>query len=151
MSERLGKAERKDRLTSLLRDRHARAKDQKDFTAASLASEAGVSPVWFYKLVGDRFIELRATLPGPIISGETLVAKLRKEVRRLRSRVRELKAKYEASIKEKLAGAISHIELLETENRMLRERVAYLEKCLIIDKVDISSGSEGGDEDSSTE
>ena len=125
---RLSKADRKEQLSGLLRARHARAKSQKDFTAASLASEGGVSAVWFYELVGDQFIILRATLPGPITSDETLVAKLRKEIELLRIQLREFKARHEASIKEKLAGAISHIELLEKENRMLRERVAYLEK-----------------------
>ena len=69
-------------------------------------------------------------LPGPITSSDALVTKLRKEVARLRAQLRDLRAKYESSIKEKLAAAIRHIESLDEENRSLRERVAYLEKRL---------------------
>jgi regulator of replication initiation timing len=98
--------------------------------------------VWFYKLVGDQFIKLRAGLPGPITSGGTLVTKLRKEVADLRAQLRDLRAKYEASIKEKLAAAIRHIEFLDEENRMLREEVAHLRKRLNESKVVITPASQ---------
>lgn len=142
MSARPGKEDTKDHLSSILQRRFAHAQHQKDFTAASLATEGGVSVVWFYELVGDEFIKLRARLPGPIVSRNTLVTKLRKRVAGLRTQLRELKAKYEASIKEKLAAAIRHIESLDAENRMLRERVAYLEKRLGEGKVVIFPNSQ---------
>jgi len=141
VSARSGKEDTKDHLSSILQRRFAQARCQKDFTAASLASEGGVSAVWFYKLVSDQFIKLRASLPGSITSSDTLVTKLRKEVAGLRTQLRELKAKYEASIKEKLAAAIRHIERLDEENRMLREEVAYLKKRLGEGKIVIFSDS----------
>ena len=144
MSARPGKEDTKDQLSSILQRRFAHAQHQKDFTAASLASEGGVSAVWFYELVGDEFIKLRAQLPGPIVSRDTLVTKLRKKVTGLRTELRELKAKYEASIKEKLAAAIRHIERLDEENRVLREEVAYLKKRLGEGKIVIFPDSQLG-------
>lgn len=142
MSAQSGKEDTKDHLSSILQRRFAQAQSQKDYTAASLASEGGVSAVWFYHLVGDQFIKLRARLPGPITSSDTLVTKLRKEVARLRAQLRDLKARYESSIKEKLAAAIRHIELLDEENRMLREEVAHLRKRLNESKVVITPDSQ---------
>jgi hypothetical protein len=139
MRERLGKSERRNHLSRVLLIRHAEAQSQEEFTAASLACEAGVSRVWFYTLVGEEFKNLRASLPGRVTSGETLVAKLRKDIVGLRTQLKDLKAKYEASIKEKLAEAIRHIELLDKENRMLRETVAALEKRLGDNKLVIFS------------
>lgn len=135
MRVRMGKEERRDQLLHLLSTRYARARSQADFTAASLACEVNISVVWFYKLVGKQFRKLRGQLPGPVPSDETLIASLRKEIAELRARMRKLKDKYELSIKEKLAGAIRHIELLDKENRMLRETVAVLEKRLAENKL----------------
>jgi regulator of replication initiation timing len=97
-----------------------------------------VSAVWFYHLVGNQFIKLRARLPGPIASSDTLVTRLRKEVAALRTQLRDLKARYESSVKEKLAAAVRHIELLDEENRMLREEVVHLRKRLNESKVVIT-------------
>jgi hypothetical protein len=127
---RLTRADRVDQLLLILQDRYSEAQSQGDFTARSLSREAGVSVVWFYALVGRQFKVLRSNLKGPILSDESLVNKLRREVERLRNKSKELKAKYEASLKEKLFEAIRHIELLDGENRLLRERVARLEKRL---------------------
>lgn len=140
MSTRKGREERREQLLRVMADKHAEARSQADFTAASLASEAGVSTVWFYTLVGKQFRRLRSKLPGPIRPDETLVARLRKEVAGLRGRLKELKAKYEKTIKERLAEAIRHIELLDDENRLLREKVAFLEKRLADEKVVIYTG-----------
>jgi hypothetical protein len=90
VSARTGKTDTKDHLSRILQRRFAQAQSQKDFTAGSLASEGGVSVVWFYNLVGDQFIKLRAKLPGPIASSDSLVTKLRKEVTRLRTQLRDL-------------------------------------------------------------
>ena len=130
MNERMSKEDRKDQLSHIMLSRHAKAQSQADFTAASLAAESGISTVWFYALGGKQFRRLRAKLPGPIPTDETLIAKLRKEVAQLHAQFKELKEKYEISIKEKLAQAIRHIEQLDKENRMLRETVTALQKSL---------------------
>lgn len=130
MKERMSKEERVRKLSLIMSARHAEARDQAVFTAASLASQAGISVVWFYLLVGKEFKTLRAQLPGSIPSEEVLIVRLKREVAELNDKLRTLKARYEASIKEKLAEAIRHIELLDKENRMLRETVAALEKRL---------------------
>lgn len=143
MSEALIKGGRRDQLLSVVLSRYATAQSQADFTAVSLAYEGGVSRAWFFELVGEQFIKLRETLPGPISSKEPLVIKLREEVAMLRIKLRELKHRYEVSIKEKFAEAIRHIELLDEENRMLRQRVADLEKRLSDHKVVILSDIQG--------
>lgn len=135
MRGRMDKEDRRDQLSHIMLARYAEARSQADFTAASLACEAGISAVWFYILVGKQFTKLRAQLPGPISSDETLIAKLRKEIAELHAQLKKLKYKYEASIKEKLAEAIRHIELLDKENRMLRETVTALEKRLSNNKL----------------
>ena len=130
MRRRMSKEDRRNQLMHIMRTRHAEAQSQADFIAETLAGEGGVSAVWFYSLVGKQFRKLRAELLGSIPSDETLIAKLRKEIAELHAQLRKLKDKYEVSIKEKLAKAIRHIELLDKENRMLREQVADLEKRL---------------------
>lgn len=144
MRERLPKEERRDQLLNLLILRYADAQSQSEFTAASLACEAGVSTVWFYYLVGGQFKKLRSRLPGRIPPSETLVARLKMEVAELSAKLKSLKAQYETSMKEKLGEAIRHIELLDNENRMLRERLAVLEKRFSSDKIVIYTGSQDG-------
>ena len=140
----MDREERRDQLFRLLRRRYAEARSQGDFTAASLAREAGVSAVWFYALVGDQFRRLRVQLPGSITSAESLVARLRRKIAELQGKVKELNAKYELRIQENIAGAIRHIELLDDEIRVLRERVAALEKRLADGRLVITvDGSDG--------
>jgi hypothetical protein len=134
----MDREERRDQLFRLLRRRYGEAHSQADFTAASLACEAGVSAVWLYALVGEQFRRLRAQLPGPITSAESPVSRLRREIAELQGKLKELNAKYEFRIQENIAGAIRHIELLDGENRMLRERVAALEKQLADGKLVIT-------------
>lgn len=138
MREALVKEVRRDQLLRVVQARYAKAQSQADFTAVSLAYEGGVSRTWFYELVGKQFKKLRDTLPGPISPKGSVVVRLRKEVSRLRTKLKELKLQYEMSIREKLAEAIQHIELLDKENRMLRERVANLEERLSDSKIVIS-------------
>jgi hypothetical protein len=139
MTERMGREDRKDYLSHIMLTKYAEARSQADFTAASIACVAGVSAVWFYKLVGKQFKKLRAQLPGPIVVDETLISKLRKEIAELHTQIIKLKEKYELNIKERLAEAIKHIELLDKENRMLRETVRVLEKRLSDEKLVIFS------------
>lgn len=134
--------DRRDQLLRILMVRYEEAQSQADFTAVSLARESGISRVWFYALVGKQFRNLRATLPGSIKSDETLVVKLRKEIAELRAQLKELRAKYESGIKEKFAEAIRHIELLDQENRMLRETLTVLEKRLNDDKLVIFNSAQ---------
>lgn len=152
MTERMCKEDRRDHLSRIMLARYAEARSQADFTAASLAFEAGVSAVWFYTLVGKQFRKLRAQLTGPILPDETLIAKLRKEIAELHLQLKKLKEKYEVRIKERLAEAIRHIEQLDKENRMLRETVKVLEnrlsehKLVIFAPVDDSTGVPSNDQ-----
>lgn len=143
MSKRMDKSDRKDQMLRLITSRYATAESRDDFKAASLAGEACVSVVWFYRLVGKEFRKLRGSLPGGRGTSETLISKLRKEVKELRAKVRELREEYKASIKGKVSEAIRMIELLDKENRFLRERVADLEKRLNEEKLIVSIGDEG--------
>jgi 3-methyladenine DNA glycosylase AlkC len=142
MKGRMGREERRDQLLRILTMRYAEARSHAEFTASSLAHEAGVSAVWFYALVGEQFRRLRSKLPCPAPPAETLLTKLNKEVMELRDLLKELKAKYEMIIKEKLAEAIRHIELLDNENRMLREKLAVFEKRLSDEKLIICDGAQ---------
>lgn len=142
MSERMIRSDRKDHLLRLITSRHAAAESRDDFKAVSLAGESCVSVVWFYRLVGKEFRKLRASLPLGKGRGEMTVAKLRKEIKDLREQVREWREKYKAGIKGKVTEAIRMIELLDKENRFLRERVVQLEKRLNAEKLIISAGDE---------
>jgi hypothetical protein len=86
--------------------------------------------VWFYELVGEEYRKMRASLPGAPAVNDDSVISLRREIVCLRAQLRGLKAKYEEKLKAKLAKAIRQIELLDSENRMLREKVALLESRL---------------------
>ena len=97
----MSREDRRDQLLRIMTMRYAEARSQAEFTASSLACEAGVSAVWFYALVGEQFRRLRSTLPGPTPPAETLLATLKTEVLELRGLLKELKAKYERTIKEK--------------------------------------------------
>jgi hypothetical protein len=131
----MDREDRKDYVSHIMLTKYEEARSQADFTAASIAFEAGVSTVWFYALVGKQFKKLRAQLPGPIVADETLISKLRKEIAELQEQIKKLKQKYELNIKDRLAEAIRHIELLDKENRMLRETVRVLEKRLNDEKL----------------
>ena len=114
----------------MLNLRWERAGCAAEFKAQPLARESGVSVVWFYELVGEEYRKMRASLPDtPTVNDESAIS-LRREVKRLRDELRGLKAKYEEEVRAKLAKAIRHIELLDGENRMLREKVARLESRL---------------------
>lgn len=130
MSERMSKDDRRDQLSHILQSRYAEALTKADFTAESVSREAGVSVVWMYRLVGNQFKRLRSTLPGDTSGDETPIEKLKHEVERLRGELREAKVKYKASLNGKVAEAIRHIELLDAENRMLREAIATMQERL---------------------
>jgi hypothetical protein len=127
---RLRRAERRDHLLHMLNLRWESAGCAAEFRAHLLARELGVSVVWFYALVGEEYKKMRASLPGALAVNDDSVTSLRREVERLRVELRGLKSKYEEKLRAKLAKAITHIELLDSENRILREKVADLERSL---------------------
>jgi len=137
MGLRMTKEDRRDQLLAIIQAKFRIAHTRDDFKADAIAEEAGVSVVWLYELVGEEYIRLRDKLPGGP-SREGLVAGLRREIRELRRKLRELKEGYKTSLRQKLDEAIRHIELLDGENRMLRERVADLEKRLNEGKIVIT-------------
>ncbi len=124
------RSERRDQLLRMLKLRWERAGCAAEFRAQPLSRELGISVVWFYALVGEEYRRLRASLPGAPAVNDDSVISLRREVKRLRDELRKLKAKYEEKLRATLAKAIRHIELLDSENRMLREKVALLESRL---------------------
>lgn len=130
MGGRLRRSERRDQMLRLLNLRWEKAGCAAEFRAQLLAGELGISVVWFYVLVGEEYRRLRASLPGAPAINDDSITGLRREVERLRDELRKLKAKYEEKLRAKLAKAIRHIELLDSENRMLREKVALLESRL---------------------
>jgi DNA-binding transcriptional MerR regulator len=94
----------------------ADARTQTDFTAQKVARAGNVSVILLYRSVGKEFKELRAQLDGPRPDDTSLLNKLKKQVKELRRRVRELEDKLRA----KVAEVVRVMELLDEENRMLR-------------------------------
>lgn len=107
-----------------------KAKTQSDFTAANVAGKAGVSVVRFYRLVGSEFKELRSQLEGPRRPAETVIGRLKGQIKELRKEIRELKAKLKAAAPAGIAESVRTIERLDEENRMLRSEVKMLRRRL---------------------
>ena len=138
---RMRKADRRAQLLKIMHEHHERARTQSDFCADEIAAEAGVSRVRFYVLVGEEFCKLRGRLPGKRRSSRSIIATLRREMKKLRVQIKELHQRYETALREKLAEAVRHIELLDEENRLLRDRVAALEQRLNEGTINISPDS----------
>ena len=130
MGQRLKAGERRESVLQVMREMHAGAKSQEDFTAAKVAGRAGISVVWLYRLAGEEFRELRAQLEGSRRPKESVIKKLKRQISSLRREVRELKAKLKAAAREQIIEAIRTIELLDAENRMLRAEVKTLREQL---------------------
>lgn len=126
----MSKAERREQLLDVLYAAHEGCTSQAEFSADTLAARAGVSKIHFYNLVGKEFSELRAILPGSRRPSRNVISHLYRVIKELRNELQALRARYETAIKEKIAEAIKHIELLDQENRMLREKVIILERRL---------------------
>jgi hypothetical protein len=127
---RMDRADRTDQILRIMQSKYAEANTQSDFTAKLIAAAASISLPWFYILVGKEYRQLRSNLPGHISPDKTVFDKLRKQIKALENEIKELKGRYKASLRDKFAEAIRHIELLDVENRALRERVTQLEKRL---------------------
>jgi regulator of replication initiation timing len=130
MKKRMTTEKRRAQLLEIMGIRFEKARTQSDFTALSLAREADVSVVLFYRLVGGKFKELRSRLDGPLRPPETVISKLKGQVKDLRRQVREYKARLKAAALAEIAEAIRLIERLDEENRMLRSEVKMLRQRL---------------------
>lgn len=130
MKERMPSDKRREQLLQVMGAMFEKARTQADFTAQKIADEAGVSAVLFYRLVGERFKELRSQLEGPRRPVGTAIGKLKGQVKELRQQVRELKARLKAAALAEIAEAIRLIEGLDEENRMLRSEVRMLRRRL---------------------
>lgn len=130
MKERMSSDKRREQLLQVMGAMFEKAHTQADFTAKKVVDEAGVSAVLLYRLVGEKFKELRSQLDGPRRPKGTVIAKLKAQVKELRRQVRELKARLKAATLGEIAEAIRMIEGLDEENRMLRSEVKMLRRRL---------------------
>jgi regulator of replication initiation timing len=121
---------RREQLLQIMGAMFEKARTQADFTAQKIAGEASVSAVLFYRLVGERFKELRSQLEGPRRPEGTVIARLKGQVKELRRQVRELKLRLKGAALAEIAEAIMVIEGLDEENRMLRSEVKMLRRRL---------------------
>jgi regulator of replication initiation timing len=121
---------RREHLMQVMGVLFEKARTQAEFTAQKIAGEAGVSVVLFYRLVGERFKELRSQLDGPQRPAGTVVSKLKGQIKELRRQVRELKARLKVVALGEIAEAIRLIERLDEENRMLRSEIKLLRQRL---------------------
>jgi hypothetical protein len=122
--------ERRAQLLEIMCDLHRKAQSQVDFTAPKIANSAGISTVWFYKLVRPEFQALRAQLSGPRLLRDEELSRLRCEVADLRQKLQEAQHKLRTTAVEDLDEAILLIERYEKENIQLRQQVALLQKRL---------------------
>lgn len=130
MRKRMTSDKRQEQLLKIMKELFGKARTQSDFTAAKIAGEAGVSVVLFYRLVGYEFKELRSQLEGPLRPAETVISKLKGQIKGLRKQVKEFRAKLKEAALAEIAEAIRFIERLDEENRMLRSEVKMLRRRL---------------------
>lgn len=135
MKKRMTSDKRREQLLKIMRGLFEKAHTQSDFTARKIAGEVSVSVVLFYRLVGDEFKELRSQLEGPRRPAQTVIGKLKGQIRELRKQVRELKARLKTAALAEIAEAIRFIERLDEENRMLRSEVKMLRRRLAENEV----------------
>lgn len=122
--------ERRAQLLEIMCDLHRKAQSQMDFTAPKIANSAGISTVWFYKLVHPEFQALRAQLPGPRLSRDEELSRSRCEVAELRQKLQDTQHKLRTTAVEDLDEAILLLERYEKENNQLRQQNALLKKRL---------------------
>ena len=144
MTQRLTSEKRREQLLLVMAAMFEKSRTQSDFTAQKIAREAGVSVVLLYRLVGEKFKELRSQLGGPRRPPATVISKLKTQVKELRRQVRELKAKLKAAALAEITEAIRLIECLDEENRMLRSEVKMLRQRLAESEVIIVQSPSAG-------
>ncbi len=131
MKQRLPAEERKRQLLDIMQCVFVQANMQRDFSATQIAQRAGVSGVFFYRLVGAEYQALKCQLPGPRQAPDTEVQTLRKEVARLREALQEAQAQLRQQSAEDYHEAIRLLEQLERENLALRGEVQLLQQRLM--------------------
>src|SRR6266487_4774207 len=129
-STNMSKAKRRAQLLEIMKDLHQQAQRQADFTAEKVAQAAGISTVWFYKLVRPEFQALRAQLSGPRLLRDEELAQLRHENAELKKRAQNLESKLRTTPVDELDEAIRELERYEKENLQLRQQIALLQKRL---------------------
>src|SRR6266487_4926732 len=122
--------ERRTKLLEIMHGLHQKAQSQADFRAPQIAESARISTVWFYKLVRPEFQALRAQLPGPRLTHDEELSRLRREVADLHQKLQEAQHKLRTTAVEELDEAILLLERYEKENNHLRQQVALLKKRL---------------------
>ncbi len=122
--------ERRTQLLEIMHALHQKAQSQADFRAPQIAESAGISTVWFYKLVLPEFQALRAQLPGPRLTRDEELSQLRREVADLRQKLQEAEHKLRSTAVAELDEAVLLLERYEKENNHLRQLVALLQKRL---------------------
>ncbi len=85
--------ERRTKLLEIMHGLHQKAQSQADFRAPRIAESARISTVWFYKLVRPEFQALRAQLPGPRLTHDEELSRLRREVADLHQKLQEAQHK----------------------------------------------------------
>jgi hypothetical protein len=123
-------SDRKHEVLRVMHEIYAKAHTQDDFTATKIARVISISTVWFYRLVGQEFIELRSQLPGSRKPKEATIGKLKKLIKELRAQIRTLNTRLKNAAFEETAEAIRMIERLDDENRSLRADVVLLRRRL---------------------
>lgn len=120
MGERMSREDRRDQLINIMQSKYQDAKTTADFKAEDIASAAKISVVWVYKLVGTEYANLREGIPGSSPK-KNQVSELKRKNRELLRQINEMNERRRESFGAMLEEAISQIELLDSENRMLRE------------------------------
>ena len=123
---RMSELERRSQLERIMYALFVSAKVQKDFTAKLIAAEAGVSEVYVYNIIGEEFKQLRAKLPGPRRSPDTVLAELRQKLTDWERQFRELKDKYEEAIKMDIGEMIITLERYDAGERRLMSIIEML-------------------------
>jgi hypothetical protein len=89
--KQMSKENRRIQLTTIMYSLFEPAEKQADFTVEMIATEAGISEVHVYNLIGEAFKRLRAKLPGPRRSPDTEKHALRRELTETKEQLKDLK------------------------------------------------------------
>lgn len=122
--------ERRAQLLEIMNELHQKAQNQADFTPAKIAEAAGISRVWFYKLVRPEFQVLRSQLTGTRILRDEELFQLRRENADLRQQLKKAQLELRTTAIKDLDEAILLIERYEKENIQFRQQIALLQKRL---------------------
>lgn len=120
----------KEHLLTVMREVHAHATNQREFTAQHIADAAGISTVWLYHLAGEEFRALRSELPGSRKTRDEEVAALRQENTQLRAQLQAAQEQARLASSAALKKAMTMLEQWEQENLELRGHIRLLTRRL---------------------